>query len=86
MSAIKQRVQAAVDAFASKHGPCCAGCDYWQWHNSVAGECIRTAPVSGPARVSMLGMTSPSLTIPAGHIMTPRGHVCGEFNDTEQPA
>lgn len=76
------RTQAVIDRFYRQHGPCCAGCDHWRWANSVAGECTRTAPVSGPARVSMLGMASPSVPIGAGHIMTPRDHVCGEFQDT----
>lgn len=79
-----QRTQAIVDAFYAKHGPCCAGCDYWRWYNSVAGDCIRTAPTSGQDRVAMLGLTSSSLTPGAGHIMTLRDHVCGEFKDTDQ--
>lgn len=79
-----ERVEAALNAFIAKHGPCCAACDHWRWHNSVAGECIRTAPIAGPARVAMLGMTSPSLPIGAGHILTPREHLCGEFVDTPE--
>ena len=77
----KDRVQAIIDAYAEKHGPCCAGCDWWRWHNSVAGECIRTAPVSGAERAAMLGITWISCPIPAGHIMTPRDHYCGDFKD-----
>ncbi len=77
------RKQAIVDAFYKQHGPCCAGCDWWRWYNSVAGECIRTAPVSGSERVAMLGVTGSSLPLGAGHIMTLRDHVCGEFRDTE---
>lgn len=76
-----ERVQAIVDAFYRKHGPCCAGCDWWRWHNSVAGECNRSAPVSGAERFAMLGVTYSSLPLGAGHIMTLRDHVCGEFKD-----
>lgn len=75
------RTQAAIDDFYAKHGPCCAGCDWWRWYNSVAGECIRTAPVSGAERYAMLGVTGTSIKVGAGHIMTPREHVCGEFRD-----
>ncbi len=75
-------IQRAIDAFYAQHGPCCAGCDWWRWHNSVAGECIRTVPVSGADRVAMLGMTGISCPVGAGHIMTPREHFCGEFKDS----
>lgn len=81
----KERTQSIVDAFADKHNPCCAGCDWWRWHNSVAGDCTRTVPVSGAERLAMLGMTWTSAPVPAGHIMTPRHHVCGEFKDNPRP-
>lgn len=74
--------QRAVDAFYAAHGPCCAGCDWWRYFNSVAGECTRGAPTSGVQRYAMLGITRSSLKPGAGHIMTPRDHVCGEFRDT----
>ncbi len=74
--------QDAVDAFYKAHGPCCAGCDHWRWHNSVVGECTKSAPVSGRERWSMLGWESVSVELPAGHIMTRRDHRCGEFVDT----
>lgn len=77
------QTQSIVDAFYKQHGQCCAGCDWWRWHNSVAGECIRTAPVSGAERFAMLGMTGLSIEPGAGHVATLRGHVCGEFIDTE---
>lgn len=32
----------------------------------------------------MLGMEAVSLRIGAGHVMTPRGHYCGEFRDTPE--
>lgn len=76
-----ERTQAIIDAFYAKTGPCCAGCDWWRWHNVLVGECTRTAPVSGMDRISMLGITGTSAPIPSGHIMTPREHVCGEFKD-----
>lgn len=71
-----------VDRFYMRHGPCCAGCDWWTYHNSVAGECSRSAPVSGAERIGMLGMTACSLPLQAGHVMTPREHYCGEFKDS----
>lgn len=77
----QERTQARVDAFHKEHGPCCAGCDWWRWHNSLVGECIKSAPVASAERFAMLGIESSSLTPGAGHIMTPREHVCGEFKD-----
>lgn len=76
--------QESIDAFYKQHGPCCAGCDWWRWYNTVVGECIRTAPVSGEERWSMVGVKSCSFPKDAGHIMTPREHLCGEFKDEEQ--
>lgn len=81
--AVTERKQAIVDAFYKQHGPCCAGCDWWRWHNTVAGECIRAVPVAGGERYAMLGIRWSSLIPDAGHIMTPRDHLCGEFRDTD---
>lgn len=47
----------------------------------MVGECTSNAPVSGGERIAMIGMTGVSLLIEAGHILTPRDHVCGEFKD-----
>ena len=79
-TARKEKVQSIINAFYEANG---AGCDWWRWHNSVAGECIKAVPVSGAERLAMLGMTGISCTVGAGHIMTPREHYCGEFKDTE---
>ncbi len=73
--------QKHVDKFYKDNGPCCAGCDYWRFHNSVIGECIKSAPVSGDERYSMTGINSCSLEVDAGHIMTGREHLCGDFKD-----
>lgn len=80
------QTQSILDAFYKKHGSCCAGCDWWRWYNSAVGECTRNAPVSGADRYGMLGMTGLSIELNAGHIMTLRDHVCGEFIDTENQA
>ena len=74
--------QTILDRFYKKRGPCCAGCDHWQHYNSMAGECTRSAPVSGRERMAMLGIEMISMPIGAGHPFTPRNHVCGEFRDT----
>lgn len=73
--------QEASDIFYWEHGPCCAGCDWWARHNSYAGECRRSAPVAANERYAMLGSMSPSICVGAGHPVTPRDHVCGEFKD-----
>lgn len=75
------KLQAFVDAFYHTHGKCCAGCDWWRYINSSVGECTRSAPVSGGERVGMLGMTGCSLKLGAGHVLTRRDHVCGDFKD-----
>lgn len=73
--------QAHVDKFYRDNGPCCAGCDWWRWYNSVVGECIKAAPVSGEQRAGLLGAHGSSLPLEAGHPFTPREHVCGDFKD-----
>jgi hypothetical protein len=73
--------QESLDAFYFAHGPCCAGCDWWGAYNSVAGECTKSAPVPSVERFAMLGMENLSIDGGAGHIITPREHVCGDFKD-----
>ena len=80
----QDRTQAIVDAFHKAHGPCCAGCDWWQWHNSLVGECTMSAPVAGAERFAMIGIERSSLAPGAGHVMTPRQHVCGDFKDEQE--
>lgn len=77
------KTQSFVDKFYKDNGPCCAGCDFWRFHNSVVGECIKSAPVGGDERYSMTGVKSCSMEVEAGHIMTERHHLCGDFNDSE---
>ncbi|GGP00877.1 hypothetical protein [Stakelama pacifica] len=74
--------QALIDAFYWQYGKSCAGCDHWQNHNSLVGECTKSAPVPGRDRDAMIGIESCSLHIGAGHPFTPRDHVCGDFADT----
>lgn len=81
-----ERTQKIIDAYYVKHGPCCAGCDWWRWYGALVGECTKTVPVAGEERVAMLGMTGVSMPVGAGHIMTLRSHVCGQFRDGERAA
>lgn len=76
-----EKNQMFADRFYTANGPCCAGCDWWDSFNGVAGQCTRSAPVAGTERLAMLGMTGVSRPIGAGHIMTPREHRCGDFKD-----
>jgi len=73
--------QLEINRYADKHNPCCAGCDWWRWHNPVVGDCTKSAPVSGGERFALLGITWTSLPPEAGHVMTPRHHKCGDFKD-----
>lgn len=76
------KTQAAIDAFYRSRGPCCAGCDNWRWMNSVVGDCIKSAPVSGKERFDMIGVSYASVAPTAGHVVTWRHHLCGEFIDS----
>ena len=73
--------QELADRWYMAHGPCCAGCDWWHLHNSLVGECRRSAPVPAEQRVAMLGIHGNSFPLAAGHVMTPRDHHCGDFKD-----
>lgn len=73
--------QELADRWYVKHGPCCAGCDWWHQHNSIVGECRRSAPVPAEQRVGMLGVHGTTYPLTAGHVMTPREHHCGDFKD-----
>lgn len=78
------RRQEAIDAFYTKTGPCCAGCDWWAHMNSVAGECRKSAPVPAEQRYGMVVMGSLPwrfIGAEAGHIITNRDHRCGDFKD-----
>lgn len=83
MELVRSR-QELIDRFYLQHGKCCAGCDHWRWHNIVIGDCTRSAPVSGKERCSMIDLQGISLPVGAGHIITPRDHVCGEFADSHE--
>jgi hypothetical protein len=72
--------QESLDTFYWRNGPCCAGCDWWRSISALIGDCTRSAPVSGHERTSMLGIRS-SHKFDAGHVVTKRGHHCGEFKD-----
>lgn len=79
----QQATQEAVDRFYwSFRGPCCAGCDWWGYLNLVAGQCTRSAPVAAEGRWALLGVAHHSLPPEAGHVMTPRDYVCGDFRDS----
>ena len=74
--------QEAIDRFYTKRGPCCAGCDFWRYVNSVVGTCHKAAPVSGAERTGLLNITVVSFQVGAVQPFTKRDHWCGEFRDT----
>ena len=73
--------QEFIDRFYWEHANCCAGCDHWRPHNSLVGECTRSAMVSGEDRLAALGIVNQSMPVGAGHVATRRDHVCGAFVD-----
>lgn len=74
--------QEHIDRFYMLKGSCCAGCDWWQHLNAVAGLCTRSAPIAGPERAAPIGIERASLNPGAGQAITPRDYRCGEFADT----
>lgn len=74
--------QQHVDAFYAANGPCCAGCDFWRWVNSLIGECVRFPPNRSHDAAAGLGMTGCSLSRSTANL-TRRDHWCGEFRDGE---
>ena len=82
----RKTIEDCLDDFYRENGPCCAGCDYWRYHNAVVGDCIRTAPdYSGRERLAMIGLRCCSADVGPGHAITMRGHWCGEFKDEPEP-
>jgi len=77
---IPDQEQELADRFYAKHGPCCAGCDWWHRVNTLVGQCHKSAPVSGAERYAMLGMRV-NRPLEAGHVLTTREHHCGDFKD-----
>lgn len=71
-----------VDTFYAKTGPCCAGCDFWRWLNSVVGECVRMPPNQSHDTAAGLGLTGCSHPKSTANL-TYRNHVCGEFRDSQ---
>lgn len=74
--------QKYIDDFYKENGKCCAGCDHWDWVNSLVGECKKSAPTDHQSRISMTGITSMTAPPESGHIVTTRDHLCGDFIDT----
>lgn len=72
--------QEFVDRFYAKHGPCCAGCDFWRWISPLVGECIRFPPNQSHDAMKGLGFDFCSLPRSTANL-TRRDHVCGEFRD-----
>lgn len=74
--------QELMDTFYWKHGPCCAGCDWWRdVRAGFVGECTKSAPMSGVQRAALLGITWTSFHVGAGHALTYRDYHCGDFKD-----
>lgn len=73
--------QKRIDRFYTKTGKCCAGCDHWQHVNATTGDCTKSAPVPAGERWALIGLKFNTWT-GAGHVVTPREHECGDFEDT----
>lgn len=74
--------QENVDRFYFGLGrPCCAGCDWWRSLSPLVGDCTKSKLVGGVERWDALGIDRCSLRLPAGHVITKRDYVCGNFKD-----
>lgn len=76
------QIQTYVDKFYMKNGKCCAGCDHWRHFGSTVGECANSKIVPENERASMLDFKNITYDIGAGHALTKRDYVCGQFKDT----
>lgn len=73
--------QENLDSFYFRHGPCCAGCDWWRSMSPLVGSCTKSKITSGRERADALGLDKCSLRIPSGHAITSRDYTCGLFKD-----
>ena len=73
--------QTFIDKFYMKNGPCCAGCDYWRHDGSIVGECTNSKIIPAKERASLLNFKNVSYNMGAGHALTRRDYVCGQFKD-----
>ena len=73
--------QILIDKFYFKNGKCCAGCDRWRHDGSLVGECTNSKIIPARERASLLNFNSPNICVKAGHALTRRDYVCGQFKD-----
>ena len=89
-AALRASIPTILDAehylriFADANPKSCAACEYWRYENSLAGQCIKSAPVPSADRVELLGFSSISVHYGAGHVFTPRDHYCGDFSSNDK--
>ena len=70
--------------FADENPKSCAGCEYWLYANSRAGQCVKSAPVPSADRFELLGFSAITRHTGAGHVFTPREHYCGDFSTNDK--
>lgn len=73
--------QMMIDKFYFKNGDCCAGCDHWRHDGSIVGECTLSKILPASERASLLHFKGVSMNMGAGHALTRRDYVCGNFKD-----
>lgn len=77
----QQQYQEACDSLYWKNGQCCAGCDYWESHKGLAGQCRANGMVSGDQVMKSIGARfstyDPGPDFPFCHA----GYWCGNFKD-----
>lgn len=76
------QIQLLVDKYYMENGRCCAGCDHWRHWGSTVGECTNSKILPECERAHMLDFKNAVYSIGAGHALTKRNHVCGQFKDT----
>lgn len=73
--------QIRADKFYMQNGECCSGCDHWRGIGGTIGECTNSKIISSKDRLVFLGLRNCTLDIGAGHAITRRDYVCGQFKD-----
>lgn len=74
--------QMRADSFYMANGSCCSGCDHWRGMGGTIGECTNSKIISSKDRLRFLGWRNCTLDIGAGHAITRRDYVCGQFKDS----
>lgn len=73
--------QIKADKFYMENGNCCSGCDHWRGMGGTIGECTNSKIMPWKDIMGFLGWENCTMNGKAGHAITRRDYVCGQFKD-----